>query len=59
MGFDKGYQVNTSVYCMSGLTNMSLFDDFVENASRKCEISGYDREKMSKRKFRKYMSVLY
>jgi hypothetical protein len=59
MGFDKGYSVNTSVYYMSGLTNQSYFDDFVENTSKKNEITGYDREKMSRRKFHKYMSVLY
>ena len=59
MGFDEGYKVNTSVHFMDGLTDYSGFDDFARNASRTNEISGYNREKMSKKRFNKYMSVLF
>jgi hypothetical protein len=59
MGFDAGFLVNTSVYYMDGLTDYSGFDDLSNNASRKIEISGYDGQKMSKKAFKKYMSVLF
>jgi len=59
MGFDDGYKVNTSVHYMDGLSDYSGFDDFVEHASRTNEISGYNREKMTKKRFKKYMSVLF
>jgi hypothetical protein len=59
MGFDDGYKVNTSVHFMDGLTDYSGFNDFVRNASRTNEISGYNREKMTKKRFNKYMSVLF
>lgn len=59
MGFDEGYKVNTSVHFMDGLTDYSGFDDFARNASRTNEISGYNREKMTKKRFNKYMSVLF
>ena len=59
MGFDIGLLVNTSVYFMDGLTNYSEFDDFSKIASRKNEISGYDRQKMTRKKFKKYMSVIF
>lgn len=59
MGFDRGYFINTSVYYMSDLTDYSKFDDFAEKAIRKDEISGYDRELMTLKKFRKYLSVIF
>jgi hypothetical protein len=59
MGFDDGYKVNTSVHYMDGLSDYSGFDDFARNASRTNEISGYNREKMTKKRFNKYMSVLF
>ena len=59
MGFDGGYRCNTSVHYMSNLTDYSMFDDFVQNVCKKSEISGYDNVKMSKKRFRKYMSVIF
>ena len=59
MGFDRGYFINTSVYYMSDLTDYSMFDDFAEKAIRKDEISGYDRELITLKKFRKYLSVIF
>ena len=60
MGFDAGFFVNTSVYYMDGLTDYSGFDDLSKKAvSKKIEISGYDRQTMSKKAFKKYMSILF
>ena len=58
MGFDEKHRVNTSVHYMDGLSDYSGFDDFVRNASRTNEISGYNREKMTKKRFKQYISVL-
>lgn len=58
MGFDEKHRVNTSVHYMDGLSDYSGFDDFVKNASRTNEISGYNREKITKKRFKQYMSVL-
>ncbi len=59
MGFDNKHRINTSVHFMPDLTDYSGFDDFVRNASRTNEISGYNREKMTKKRFKQYMSVLF
>lgn len=59
MGFDRGYFINTSVYYMSNLTDYSGFDDFSKNAIKHDELSGYDRELMTLKKFRKYLSVIF
>lgn len=59
LGLGDGYRVNTSVYCMSNLTDYSTFDDFVENSSSNAEISGYNRQRITLKKFRRYMSVLF
>lgn len=59
MGFDGGYRCNTTVHYMSNLTDYSMFDDFAQNVCKNSEISGYDNVKMTKKQFRKYMSVIF
>lgn len=59
MGLDTGCLINTSVYYMSDLTDYSDFDDFDRNAAKEAEISGYNKEIMTPKKFKKYMSVLF
>ena len=59
LGFDGGYRCNTTVHYMSNLTDYSMFDDFAQNVCKNSEISGYDNVKMTKKQFRKYMSVIF
>lgn len=59
LGIDAGYHVNTSVYCLSGLTNYSGFDDFDRETSKQNEISGYDNERLSRKRFYKYINIIF
>jgi hypothetical protein len=59
MGLDMGYAVNTSVFLMSGLTNYSIYDDFVANVNKSEELSGFDKEHLTLKRFRKFLGVLF
>ncbi len=44
---------------MSGLTNYSIYDDFVANVNKSEELSGFDKEHLTLKRFRKFLGVLF